>query len=78
MKDEDPALIEQLRKENAEFNQLLQEHQEYEERLEALNKLRYLTSEQEIEKKQLQKRKLLAKDQMAVIVRQYKSARQTT
>ncbi len=74
MKDADPTLIEQVKKENEEFNQLLKEHQEYEEQLDAFNKLRYLTSEQEIEKKQIQKRKLLVKDRMAEILRQYSSA----
>lgn len=75
MKDADPTLIEQVKKENEEFNQLLREHQEYEEQLDAFNKLRYLTSEQEIEKKQIQKRKLLVKDRMAEILRQYSSAK---
>ncbi|RMF91392.1 MAG: DUF465 domain-containing protein [Nitrospinota bacterium] len=78
MKDEDPILIEQLRRENEEFNRLWREHQAYEEQLEAFNKLRYLTSEQEIEKKRIQKLKLLGKDRMAAILRQYKASRQPT
>lgn len=67
----DAALIERVKEANAEFRQLLAEHAEYEAELCAFNDLRYLTSEQEVARKQLQKRKLLGKDRMLAILSQY-------
>lgn len=70
----DAELIERVKRENAEFGQLLAEHQEYEAQLETFNGLRYLTSEQEMVRKQLQKRKLLGKDRMLAILSQYEAS----
>jgi uncharacterized protein YdcH (DUF465 family) len=73
MEMDENALIEHLKEIHPEFRQLLEEHLRYEQRLDEFNKLRYLTSDQEIEKKRLQKIKLLGKDRMAEIVKEYKS-----
>jgi uncharacterized protein YdcH (DUF465 family) len=73
METDENALIEHLKQTNAEFQQLMQEHLQYERRLEEFNKLRYLTSEQELEKKQVQKIKLRGKDRMAEILKEHKS-----
>jgi len=70
----DVELIERVKRENEEFGQLLAEHQEYEAQLETFNELRYLTSEQEMARKQLQKRKLLGKDRMLAILSQYEAS----
>lgn len=70
----DAALIERVKRENDEFCQLLAEHEEYETQLETFNGLRYLTSEQEMARKQLQKRKLLGKDRMLAILSQYEAS----
>jgi uncharacterized protein YdcH (DUF465 family) len=67
----DVAIIERTKRENAEFRRLLDEHQQYEEQLEAYNDLRFLTSDQELERKRLQKLKLQGKDRMIAILRQY-------
>lgn len=67
----DEALIERVRRENAEFRQLLEEHQGYEVQLASLNDLRFLTAEQEVERKRLQKLKLQGKDRMISILREY-------
>ena len=67
----DDALIERAKKENAEFRRLLEDHQQYEAQLEALNDVRFLTNVQEVERKRLQKLKLQGKDRMIVILRQY-------
>jgi uncharacterized protein YdcH (DUF465 family) len=67
----DEALLERIRQENAEFCRLLEEHQQYEIQLASYNDLRFLTSEQELERKRLQKLKLQGKDRMFVILRQY-------
>ena len=73
MERNENMLIEELKTTNPEFRRLTGEHLHYEEQLDAFNKLRYLTSEQEIEKKRLQKLKLRDKDRMAEILNEYKA-----
>jgi uncharacterized protein len=67
----DTELIERTIQVNTEFRHLLDEHQKYEEQLTSFASLRYLTTEQEIERKRLQKLKLQGKDRMLAILRQY-------
>ena len=50
--------------------QLLNEHQELERRLENLDRHGYLTPAEQIERKTIQKLKLLKKDQIAILTRQ--------
>jgi uncharacterized protein len=73
MEMDENTLIEHLKQTNAEYRQLMEEHLQYERQLEAFNKLRYLTSEQELEKKRVQKTKLRGKDRMAEILKEHKS-----
>jgi uncharacterized protein len=73
METDENALIEHLKQANPEFRQLMEEHLQYERQLDEFNKLRYLTSEQELEKKRVQKIKLRGKDRMAEIVKEHKS-----
>ena len=73
MEMDENTLIEQLTAGNPEFRRLMEEHHQYEQRLEEFNQLRYLTSEQEIEKKRIQKLKLMGKDRMAEILKGHKS-----
>jgi uncharacterized protein YdcH (DUF465 family) len=73
MEMDEKSLIEHLKMTNPEFRQLQEEHLQYEQQLEAFNKLRFLTGEQEIEKKRLQKLKLHGKDRMAAILMEHKS-----
>jgi uncharacterized protein YdcH (DUF465 family) len=73
MTTDENALIEHLKQTNPEFRQLMEDHLRYERQLEEFNKLRYLTSEQEIEKKHVQKIKLRGKDRMAEILKEHKS-----
>ena len=68
----DESTIARLRQEDIEFRRLLDEHQQYESQLEAYTNLPYLSSEQEMERKQLQKIKLQGKDRMLVILQQYR------
>jgi uncharacterized protein YdcH (DUF465 family) len=67
----DEALIERAKQENAEFCDLLEAHQKYEAQLASYNTLRFLTSDQEVERKRLQKLKLQGKDRMIAILSQY-------
>lgn len=68
----DEATIARLRREDIEFRRLLDEHQQYESQLEAYTSLPYLSSEQEMERKRLQKLKLQGKDRMLVILQQHR------
>ena len=70
----DASLIEQVKRDNAEFCRLLEEHAQYEQQLAAYNDLRFMTSAQEIERKRLQKLKLHGKDRMLAILHQYQAA----
>ena len=67
----DAAVIEQVKRDNEEFCGLIEAHQQYEDQLAAYNDLRYMTSEQEVERKRLQKLKLQGKDRMLAILQQY-------
>ena len=73
MEMDENTLIEHLKQTNPEFRQLTEQHLQYERQLEEFNKLRYLTSEQEMEKKRVQKIKLRGKDRMAEILKEYKA-----
>ncbi len=54
--------------ENDKFRKLYEEHLKYERQLEELDKVHYLTPEQEMQRKTIQKLKLSGKDQMARMV----------
>lgn len=67
------AVLERLRVENAEFRKWEEEHSELENRLRSIDSHVYLTPEEEIERKRLQKLKLLAKDRMMEILRRHRA-----
>jgi uncharacterized protein len=73
METDENALIEHLKQTNPEFRQLTEQNLQYERQLEEFHKLRYLTSEQELEKKRVQKIKLRGKDRMVEILKEYKA-----
>jgi uncharacterized protein YdcH (DUF465 family) len=70
----DPTLLEKVQGENDEFKQLYEEHLELKHRVEKLNKLSFLSAEQELEKKTVQKQKLKGKDRMIKIIEQYEGS----
>jgi uncharacterized protein YdcH (DUF465 family) len=65
-------VINNLRTESEEFNKIEEEHKRLELSLADIDKKKYLTPEDEIERKKIQKQKLQIKDQMAELVRGYK------
>jgi uncharacterized protein YdcH (DUF465 family) len=67
-------IVEVLKKENAEFKKLTEEHRNLEELLAKIDNKRFLTPEEEVERKTIQKKKLLKKDKMAALVRAYKKS----
>ena len=62
-----------LRTENPEYRKWEKEHESLEQTLETFEVHRYLTPEQEVERKRVQKLKLAAKDRMMEIVRRSRS-----
>ncbi len=67
-------IVELLKKENDEFRRLSEEHRSLDMVLAEIDSKRFLTQEEEIERKRIQKQKLMKKDQMAVFVREYKKS----
>jgi uncharacterized protein YdcH (DUF465 family) len=67
-------IAELLKKENEEFKKLSDEHRSLDVLLAEIDSKRYLTSEEEVERKKIQKQKLQKKDRMAELVRQYKKS----
>lgn len=65
-------IVEFLKKENDEFKKLSEEHRDLDGLLSEIDSKRYLTAEEEVERKRIQKQKLLRKDRMAELVREYK------
>ncbi len=68
------ARVRALVEKDARLKLLWTEHSAFEERIEALNSYRYLTPHEQVERKELQKLKLVRKDQMAAILARYRSA----
>ncbi len=69
---EDQEVIESLAKVNEEFRKLAEEHHSLEGLLAEIDKKVYLTPEEEVERKKIQKQKLLKKDRMAELIRDFK------
>jgi hypothetical protein len=68
----DEEIAEVLRKENEEYKKLEEKHKKLEQHLAEINKKRFLTTEEEVEKKKIQKQKLQYKDRMAELIRKYR------
>ncbi len=67
----DPELLQKLNSENPEFQELHNQHLSLKSRVEDLNKMSFLSPEQELEKKKIQKQKLKGKDRMAQIINEH-------
>ena len=70
-------LQEQLLKENVEYRRLVDEHQSYDHQLEDLSNKHYLSEEEQLQEKTLKKKKLMLKDQMYSMVREYRKLKET-
>ncbi|HTF99287.1 MAG TPA: DUF465 domain-containing protein [Nitrospirota bacterium] len=68
------AMVAKLRAENVEFRQWEQEHSSLEITLQSIDSHPYLSPEEEMERKRIQKLKLAAKDKMMEMIRRYKMA----
>lgn len=72
MVETDMALVEKLCDENPRFRKLFEEHSIFEKQLVELDQKPFLSSEQELERKKVQKLKLAGKDEMEDILRSYR------
>ena len=71
----DDAIVEQLRHSNTEFRELEASHHRLDLELNELQKRHVLTPTEEIEKKRMQKEKLVKKDKLAELIRLYREQR---
>ncbi|KJR42377.1 hypothetical protein MCHI_001732 [Candidatus Magnetoovum chiemensis] len=70
----DEEIIERLCRENEEFKNLVGRHRDLDEKISELTKNKYLTPEEDLNKKNLQKKKLMKKDKIAEFVREYRKS----
>ena len=75
MEKKDEELIQTLIPHDAELKRFYEEHVLLESQLAELNRKLYLTPEQDLEKKQLQKRKLSGKDRIMQILEKHRTDR---
>lgn len=68
MKEDEVALIKRLMAEDEEFRRLSEEHIEFEKQLNQFNSRSHLTPAEEMERKKIQKMKLVGKDRMEMII----------
>lgn len=68
-------LKEVLLKENKEFKKLYDEHQTCEKKLERFKNKSFLNEKEEIEERELKKRKLALKDRMYLLMAEFRKSR---
>jgi len=68
----DDAILEQLRQSSSEFRELERSHHRLDLELNELQKRHVITPSEELEKKRMQKEKLVKKDKLAELIRQYR------
>jgi len=69
-------IVEALKKQNEEFKKISEEHRNLDELLAEMDSKHYLSPEEELERKRMQKLKLVRKDRMAELMREYKKVAQ--
>lgn len=72
MEETEAQLFARLREENPDFRRLAEKHREFDLKISEFDRIYYLTSEQERKRKELQKLKLRIKDEMYLIMGQYR------
>lgn len=72
MEERDLELIRRVIDQEPELKQRLAEHEEFERRLEEFNRRPYLTSDETLERKRLQKLKLAGRDRIEQILAKYR------
>jgi len=72
MEERDEKLIAQLIKDSNTLREYMGQHQEYENQLEEYNKQIYLTTEESLERKKIQKLKLAGRDKIESILAEHR------
>ena len=72
MEKRDEKLIARLIKDSKALREYMGQHQEYEEQLEEYNKRIYLTTEESLERKRIQKLKLAGRDKIESILAEHR------
>ena len=72
MEARDEKLIKELIEKDMELKEYVDEHNTFEKQLEEFNKKKYLTPEEEIERKRIQKLKLSGRDKIEEILSRYR------
>ena len=72
MEKQDELIISKYINSDEELKRYVDDHRRLESELEKFNKRVYLTPEEEMEKKKLQKKKLLGKDRILEILSRYR------
>jgi uncharacterized protein YdcH (DUF465 family) len=72
MEEKDQSLMQQLFDGNPRFRLLYEEHQLLEKELQQLSTKTYLTPDEELEKRKVQKLKLAGKDEMEQMLSRYR------
>ena len=72
MAENDMDLIQRLSEENPRFRKLHEQHLLFEKQLQDLDERNYLTPEEDLERKKIQKLKLAGKDEMETILREFR------
>ncbi len=70
----DEEIKELLRRESEEFKKLDEEHRGLKSLLAEMDRKVYLSTDEEMERKKLQKLKLVKKDRMAELIREYRKS----
>ena len=73
MERKDISIIQKHATNDKVLDLLYKEHLSFEKQLEKLDRKPFLTREEEHERKELQKRKLLGKDKLEIILRKYRN-----
>jgi hypothetical protein len=73
MEKRDQELIQKYISSDPELKRYMDEHEEYERKLDELNRRLYLTPEEEVQKKKIQKLKLAGRDRIEAILAKYRS-----
>ena len=74
MEDQDRSLVKNLMKNDMRLRRLYKQHQALEEKLSRFAHKRFLTVNEEIEQKNLKKKKLSGVDEMLAITREHRAA----
>ena len=72
MVERNEAIAKLLAKESEEFRQEMEAHRRYERILEEYNRRPHLSTDEEVERKKIQKLKLVKKDRMARMVQAFR------